>query len=96
MKSHKLADQCRNTGIQPTMTTVFQSSKIALIINSSVVTSNVKDEIKYAMKYTPLQTYLCQKNNWTPDTFQLTDWPSFAPIDRLAILCPVLQIHTHG
>ena len=57
---------------------IFQSSKIALIINSSVVTSNVKEEIKYAMKYTPLQTYLCQKNNWTPDTFQLTDWPSFA------------------
>ena len=70
--------KCRNTGIQPTMTKVSQSSKIALIINSSVVTSNVKEAINYAMKYTPVQTYICQKNNWSLETFQLSDWQSFA------------------
>jgi len=44
------------------MTTVLQSSKITLVLNSAVVTSNVEVAIKYAMKYEPVQTYLSQRN----------------------------------
>jgi len=73
----KLADQCRTEGSQPMMTTVFQKSKIALVLNSSVVTSNEEEAINHAMKHGPVQTYLCQKNEWTLDTFQLIDWKSF-------------------
>jgi len=74
----KLAEQCRTGGSQPMMTTVLQSSKIALVLNSSVVTSNVEETINHAaMKYEPVQTYLCQRNEWTPTTFHLIDWQSF-------------------
>jgi len=73
----KVAEQCRTDGSQPTMTTVLQSSKIALVLNSAVVTSNVEAAIKHAMKYEPVQTYLCQRNQWTLETFQLVDWTSF-------------------
>ena len=44
---------------------------------SSVVTSNVEEAINHAMKNEPAQTYLCQRNEWTQDTFQLIDWQSF-------------------
>ena len=57
-------------GIQPTMTTVLPRSEIALVLNSNVVTHNVKDAISHAMKYAPVQTYLCQRNEWTPETFK--------------------------
>jgi len=29
------------------------------------------------MIYAPVKTYLCQRNEWTPDTFHLIDWLSF-------------------
>ena len=75
----KLTDQeCSNTGIQPTMPTVFQSSKIALIINSSVVTSNVKEEINYAMKYTPLHTYIYAKR--ITGHLKPSNWPTGHPL----------------
>ena len=46
---------------------------------SSVVTSNVEEAINHAMtlKYEQVQTYLCQRNEGTQDTFQLIDWQSF-------------------
>jgi len=50
----RLAGQCRNAGIQPTMTTVLPRSEIALVLNSNVVTHNVKDAISHAMKYAPV------------------------------------------
>ena len=59
------------------MTTVLQSSKIALVLNSAVVTSNVEAAIKHVMKYEPVQTYLCQRNIWTLEMFHLIYWPSF-------------------
>jgi len=59
------------------MTTVLPTSKIALVLNSKVVTNNVKEAISHAMKCAPVQTYLCQRNAWTPDTFSLIDGLSF-------------------
>jgi len=73
----RIAGQCRNEGIQPMMTTVLPRSEIALVLNSNVVTHNVKDAISHAMKYEPVQTYLCQRNEWAPETFNLIDWQSF-------------------
>ena len=37
----RIAAQCRTAGIQPMMTTVLPTSKIALVLNSKVVTNNV-------------------------------------------------------
>ena len=36
-----------------------------------------KDAISHAMKYAPVQTYLCQRNEWAPETFKQIDWQSF-------------------
>jgi len=69
----RIAAQCRTAGKQPTMATVLPTSKIALVLNSKVVTNNLKEAINHAMKYAPVQTYLCQRNAWTPDTFNLID-----------------------
>jgi len=56
----KLAEQCRAEGSQPMMTTVLQPSKIALVLNSSVVTSNVEEAINHA-KNTNQSKHICAK-----------------------------------
>ena len=70
------------------MATVFPRSEIALLLNSNVVTQNVKDAISNAMKYAPVQTYLCQRNEWTPETFKQNNW--------LAIIRALHEIYTYG
>ena len=88
----KVAEQSRIDGTQPTMTTVPQSFKIALVLNSAVVTGDVEAAIKYAMKYKPVQTYLCQRNLWTLNTFHLIDWTSFGRYLKSIPMAKIIKV----
>ena len=58
----------------PTVTPFFESSKIALMVNGSAVTTNVSRVIRDALVAEPMKNYMCEKGQWNKSTFALVDW----------------------
>ena len=71
----KLAESTRKHGnAQPTP--FLASSKIALMVNGSAVTSNIPKVIRDALISDLLEQYIKEKERWSADTFSLVDWPA--------------------
>ena len=53
---------------------VFESNKIAIVINNAVVTDKLGPRLRYHITSAPLKSYLLNKNKWSDSTYSKVDW----------------------
>ena len=69
----KIAKDTRKQG-KVQHTPFLASSKIALMVNSSAVTSNIQQVIRTTLLSESLENYLKERERWSAETFSLVDW----------------------
>ena len=82
----KLVEQTRLLS-QAKKTSFYPSSKIAVIVKESAVTTKVEKVIRKELTTQPLKDYICQKEAWTQETFCSVHW------DALGRALKSLDIH---
>ena len=70
----KLAAETRQTNRAPTVTPFLESSKIALMVNSSTFTTNISWVVHNVRIAEPMEAYICEREGWPKSTFNLVDW----------------------
>ena len=62
----------------PTPTPIFESSKIAIVINNAVVTDKLGPRLHYHITGAPLKAYILKKNKWSTITYDKVNWITLA------------------
>ena len=70
----RIASTTRTTNENTPVTPFLESSKIALMVNGSAVTTNISRVIKDKLVAEPMESYICEREGWTQSIFCLVDW----------------------
>ena len=70
----KLAARTRQSNAAPPLTPFIPSSKIALMIDGSAVTTSTSRVIRDILVANPMEEYIRERENWTKQVFHSVDW----------------------